>query len=64
MTFVTDCMDAHKEVDVIFLDFQKAFDKVPHYRLLAKLKSFGIIEKVYIWIESWLFGRKQRVDLV
>src|SRR6267154_3744066 len=56
-------MDGHKEVDVIFLDFQKAFDKVPHKRLLAKLKSFVIIEKVYIWIERWLFGRKQRVVL-
>src|SRR6267154_2524046 len=63
VTFVSDCMDDHKEVDVIFLDFQKAFDKVPHKRLLAKLKSFGIIEKVYIWIESWLFERKQRVVL-
>ena len=37
--------------------------KVPHAHLLAKLKSFGIMEKVYIWIESWLFERKQRVVL-
>src|SRR6267154_1205041 len=63
VTFVSDCMDDHKEVDVIFLDFQKAFDKVPHKRLLAKLKSFGIIEKVYMCIESWLSERKQRVVL-
>src|SRR6267154_1089373 len=51
------------EVYVTFLDFQKAFDKVPHKRLLAKLISFGTGEKVYIWIESWLFERKQRVVL-
>src|SRR6267154_759870 len=63
LTFVSDCMDDHKEVDVIFLDFKKTFDKVPHKRLLAKLKSFGIVEKVYIWIENWLFERKPRVVL-
>jgi hypothetical protein len=56
-------MDDHKEVDVIYLDFQKAFDKVPHKRLLAKLASFGIKERVYTWIENWLVGRKQRVVL-
>ena len=63
MMFVSDYMDDHKEVDVIYLDFQKAFDKVPHKCLIAKLKSFGIIDKVYTWIESWLLGRKQRVIL-
>jgi hypothetical protein len=63
MTFVAECMDDHKKADVIYLDFQKAFDKVPHRRLLAKLKSFGIAEKVYTWIEKWLIGRKQRVVL-
>ena len=63
MTFVSGCMDDHKEVDVIYLNFQKAFDKVPHKSLLAKLKSLGIIDKVYIWIESWLLGMKQRVIL-
>jgi len=57
VTFVSDCMDDHKEVDVIFLDFQKAFDKVPHKCLLAKLKSFGITEKVYRWIENWLLSK-------
>jgi len=62
-TFISGCIDDHKDVDVIYLDFQKAFDKVPHKRLLAKLKSFGIVEKVYAWVESWLIGRRQRVVL-
>lgn len=61
VAFVSDCIDAHKEVDVIYLDFQKAFDKVPHKRLLTKIKSFGIAEHVYNWIENWLTDRKQRV---
>ena len=48
-------------VDVIYLDFQKAFDKVPHQRLLIKLKSHGIGESVVNWVRDWLSGRKQRV---
>ena len=43
------------------LDFQKAFDKVPHQRLLLKLKAHGIGNDVINWIEKWLTHRKQRV---
>jgi len=39
---VTGCVDIGDSVDVIFLDFAKAFDKVPHIRLAAKLKSHGV----------------------
>ena len=53
--------DESKAVDVIYLDFQKAFDKVPHKRLLAKLKAHGIDGVVLRWIENWLINRKQRV---
>ena len=42
---------------VVYLDFQKAFDKVPHQRLLLKLKGNDVIN----WIEKWLTHRKQRV---
>ncbi len=35
-------MDEGSPVDIIYLDFQKAFDKVPHQRLRPKLKSHGI----------------------
>ena len=41
-------------IDVIYLDFQKAFDTVPHRRLLQKLTSFGIHGNVLKWIESFL----------
>ena len=50
-----------EEVDVIYLDFSKAFDKVDHNILLAKLKLYGVTGKVYEWIESFLRGRKQSV---
>ena len=39
----------------------KAFDKVPHKRLLSKLKAYGIGENIISWIESFLSGRQQRV---
>ena len=48
-------------VDVIYLDFQKAFDKVPHQRLILKLKSHGMGNSIINWIEQWLKDRRQRV---
>ena len=50
-------------MDIIYLDFQKAFDKIPHKRLLHKLAAHGIGGELLLWIENWLFGRKQRVTL-
>ena len=58
---VTVYVDQGYPVDVIFVDFQKAFDKVPHGRLLLKVKVMGIGSQVANWIESWLSDRKQRV---
>ena len=43
------------------MDFKKAFDTVPHQRLLRKLKAYGIIGKVLEWIRDFLSGRRQRV---
>ena len=48
-------------VGVFFYDFAKAFDKVEHRRLLAKVKSVGIKGDLLEWIAQWLTGRKQRV---
>src|SRR3989442_54685 len=48
-------------VDIVYLDFQKAFDKVPHRNLIRKVKGFGIEDKVIGWIENWLGNRTQRV---
>jgi len=46
-------------IDVIYLDFQKAFDKVPHRRLLMKVRALGNIGRIYDWIEDWLKDREQ-----
>ena len=45
----------------VFLDFKKAFDSVPHKRLILKLQSYGISGKVLRWIEAFLTERGQRV---
>ena len=58
---VTKWLDEGSPVDIIYLDFKKAFDKVPHQRLLLKLKAHGIGHGMINWIEKWLIGRRQRV---
>ena len=56
-------MDAHRQVDIILLDFSKAFDTVPHHQLLLKLKYYRIDNHVINWVAKWLTSRKQRVLL-
>ena len=51
---ITKWVDEGSPVDVIYLDFQKAFDKVPHQRLILKLKSHGMGNSIINWIEQWL----------
>ena len=58
---VTNCIDDGDNVDVVFLDFAKAFDQVPHQRLLKKLTSHGIQDELFDSIAAWLSGRRQRV---
>ena len=58
---VYDVVDNKRSVDVIYLDFQKAFDTVPHNKLLNKLFGIGIRGKILGWMKSWLSDRKQRV---
>jgi len=63
MEEVTDKLDNGKPVDIIYLDFAKAFDKVPYQRLFKKLRSHDIRGEISLWIESWLTGRRQKVGL-
>uniref|UniRef100_A0A803J7Q1 Reverse transcriptase domain-containing protein n=1 Tax=Xenopus tropicalis TaxID=8364 RepID=A0A803J7Q1_XENTR len=58
---VSKKLDSGDAVDIIYLDFAKAFDTVPHKRLLSKLRSIGLSEVVCTWIENWLQDRVQRV---
>ena len=46
---------------MIYLDFKKAFDKVPHRRLSTKLQGYGIKGAIHDWVKEFLSNRKQRV---
>ena len=61
MEEITRELDRGNCMDVVYLDFAKAFDKVPHRRLLSKLEAHGIKGNVLEWIDSWLSDRRQRV---
>ncbi|CAM4588764.1 unnamed protein product [Lepidochelys kempii] len=58
---ITGSVDEGKAVDVLFLDFSKAFDMVSHSILASKLKKYGLDEWTIRWIESWLDCWAQRV---
>ena len=58
---ITKWVDEGSPVDVIYWDFQKAFDKVPHQRQILKFKSQGMGNSIINWIEQWLNDRRQRV---
>ncbi len=58
-----EIIDSGGEVDVIYFDFAKAFDTVPHKRLLQKIKHFGISPRVTKWLTSFLTQRRQRVTV-
>ena len=60
---VFETIDRGERYDIVFLDFSKAFDRVPHGRLLSKVKAHGIDGKVPEWIKGWLTGREQRVQI-
>ena len=59
----TSAVDKGYGVDVAYLDFSKAFDSVPHQRLIQKLSSYGFSGKLLLWIKSFLSNRHQRVVL-
>ena len=56
-------IDQGKQVDVLILDFSKAFDTVPHRRLLGKLEHYGVRNNLLRWCESFLVGRFQSVPV-
>ena len=59
----TTALDTGRPVDAVYLDFAKAFDSVPHQRMIAKIESYGIKSKVLNWIRDFLIGRQQRVSV-
>ena len=56
-------LDEDVPVDVVYMDFKKAFDSVPHIRLVKKLKTYGIEGNLLSWIEDFLSERFQHVKV-
>lgn len=58
---IADSLDSGENIDAIIVDFSKAFDLVPHGRLLTKIANSGVDPRVVIWVNEFLSGRTQRV---
>jgi hypothetical protein len=58
---IADALDNGDRIDAIIVDFSKAFDLVPHGRLLVKIANSGVDARVVVWIREFLLGRTQRV---
>lgn len=57
----SEILDQGGSLDVIYMDFMKAFDKVPHRRLIYKIEKYGIKKNALGWISSFLNNRTQQV---
>ena len=60
---ITRNMEEGDQTDIILLDFAKAFDKVPHDRLLHKIEFYGVRQNTLEWIKQFLTNRTQSVIL-
>ena len=49
---IADCLDNGDKIDAIIVDFSRAFDLVPHGRLLNKIANSGVDTKVVVWIRE------------
>eukprot|EP00057_Strongylocentrotus_purpuratus_P010558 XP_011665032.1 PREDICTED: RNA-directed DNA polymerase from mobile element jockey-like [Strongylocentrotus purpuratus] len=58
---IARALDHHHQIDMLILDFSKAFDTVPHQRLLGKIDHYGIRDNTKNWIKTWQTARTQRV---
>ena len=59
----SDALSHHIPIDIVYLDYEKAFDKVPHERLVMQLEKYGITSKPLKWIRNFLTNRTQRVSI-
>jgi len=63
MNYWTKSLDDGYPVDIIYLDFQRVFNSIPHNRLLMKLGAYGIRGSLLGWVQNFLSGRKERAVL-
>ena len=63
MVFLHYVFNSKAQTDTIYLDIQKAFDSIPHCKLLSKLWSFGITGRLWRWFQCYLSNRTQVVKI-
>ena len=63
MDYLTFSKSKKIPVDILFLDYAKAFDKVAHLRLILKLERYAINGNLFKWLKAYLASRRQRVIL-
>lgn len=61
--FTSNALDSHKQVDTVYMDFSKAFDRVDHGILLSKLEKFGFENSTILLLSSYLKSRSQYVEI-
>ena len=59
----TTALEEGSSLDVIYMDFKKAFDSVPHSHLISKLKALGVQGRILKWSAAFLTGHSQRVQV-
>jgi hypothetical protein len=58
---IVDSLDNRDRIDAILIDFSKAFDLVPHGRLLMKIANSGVDARRVVWIREFPVGHTQRI---
>ena len=61
LTILTDAIKHNLEVDLVYLDFPKAFDSIPHRKLIHILEKNGVSGQLLLWIKYFLSNRRQQV---
>ena len=61
LNFLTESIENATDADLVYLDFAKAFDLVPHNRLICKLHNYGISGNLLLWIRNFLPYRRRQV---
>ena len=61
LNFVSENLDQRKDTYCVFFDLQKAFDTVPHRKLMCKLEKLHLHPVLLTWLHNYLYGREQNV---
>ena len=59
----TECLESGGQIDCVYMDFEKAFDTVPHKRLISKLKSYNVNSTIINWVAALLKARQFKVTV-